>query len=490
MSRWKAVALLCAAALALVACSAGTSVVARNISGGLAVPGPTPSGRVLSKGGVMNENLGKAPAAVAAGGDTRCATNSDPSQGFTASTMKWGTIIPLSGTLRPLGEQTARAMQAAVDLLNQSARLSAVSPDWSCPSRPGIYGRTVQLKIFSLQANTPEEALAGMRRLVDVDKVFLVRDCYLESNLMGPATQYQNAQGIPGVWCYFSDMPQPQLAPWNFSPGTSSDATVAIHAGYLIQKLGRTKLAILADPSVAHNLVAVVKRVAAHFGHPIPDGCIVYTKAQDTSSGMRSQITQIRSCYNGNPPDSVMALDALNATFGALEAKDENWRGADNGVQWDCSGTSCWVTTLAQLCGDACAQMLTDCATLPCVPWADPVKYPATRFFRDWRQRGGLAGDPEDILTYAPIAITAGISLWLWATGPNLSRQNFARTLSNLKGFDSGIGPVLNTTPSDHFGGRSVWIIKFTGASPWFADVTNGFVTLDQVGVPDSLARG
>jgi hypothetical protein len=58
-----------------------------------------------------------------------------------------------------------------------------------------------------------------------------------------------------------------------------------------------------------------------------------------------------------------------------------------------------------------------------------------------------------------------------------------------LKNFDSGIGPILNTSPTDHFGGRSVWIIKFTGAAPWFGDVTNGFVTLDQVGVPDSLAR-
>ncbi len=491
MTRAKIIAILCAALTALVACSAGTTVVARNISpAGAVVPGPSQTGAVLSKGGVRNENLGKAPSGLGSGGTVRCATNSDPSHGFTASSMTWGTIIPLSGTLRPLGEQTARAMQAAVDLLNQSARLSPVSPDWSCPTRPGIYGRTVKLKIFSLQANTPEEALAGMRRLIDVDKAFLVRDCYLESNLMGPATQYQNAQGVPGVWCYFSEMSQPALAPWNYSPGTSSDATVAIHAGYIMKTLGKTRLAILADPSVAHTLVAVVKRVAAHFGHPIPDGCIVYTKAQHTSSGMRSQITQIHGCYGSNSqPDAVMTLDALNATFGALEAKDQNWRGADNGVQWDCSGTSCWVTTLAQLCGDACQGMLTDCATLPCVPWADPVKYPATRFFRDWRQRGGLSGDPEDILTYAPIAITAGISLWLWATGPDLSRQAFRNTLSSLKGFDSGIGPILNTSPTDHFGGRSVWIIKFTGGAPWFDDVSHGFVTLDQVSVPDSLAR-
>src|SRR5439155_7581068 len=128
----KLIALVSAGLLTLVACSAGTTVVARGIGGGPAVaPGPTQTAPVLSKGGVRNENLGIAPPGTSSGGTVRCATNADPSQGFTASTIKWGTIIPLSGTLRPLGEQTARAMQAAVDLLNQSARLSAVSPDWS-----------------------------------------------------------------------------------------------------------------------------------------------------------------------------------------------------------------------------------------------------------------------------------------------------------------------------------------------------------------------
>jgi hypothetical protein len=490
MTRSKLIALAMATVIGVAACSAGTSVVARTISPGVNGPAPSASSTagILSRKGVGHLQYGNAPT-LGRTGNALCATNSDPAEGFTSSSMTWGTIIPLSGTLRPLGEQTARAMQAAVNLLNRSQRLSPQSPFWACPSRPGIYGRTVKLKIFSLQANTPEEALAGMRRLIDVEKTFLVRDCYLESNLMGPATQYQNSKGVPGIWCYFSEMPQPQLAPWNFAPGTSTVGSVAIHVGYLINKLHRRRIAILADPSTSHTLVSVAKRVASHLGHPIPDGCIVYTKAQDTSSGMRSQISTIRDCYGSSEPDAVIGLDALNAVFGALEAKDQDWRGADHDVQWDCSGASCWVTTLAELCGDACEGMITDCAALPCVPFANPKKYPATAFFEDWRIKGGLGGDPKDILTYAPIAITAGISLWLWATGPNLSRANFAHTLTSLKGFDSGIGPVLNTTPSNHFGGQSIWLIKYSGGSPWFEDFSHDFVTFSQVGVPESLAR-
>ena len=59
-----------------------------------------------------------------------------------------------------------------------------------------------------------------------------------------------------------------------------------------------------------------------------------------------------------------------------------------------------------------------------------------------------------------PEAITGGLGLWLGMTGPNLSRSSFRNTLANLKNWDAGIGPILTVTPSDHFGGAGVWLIK------------------------------
>jgi hypothetical protein len=46
-------------------------------------------------------------------------------------------------------------------------------------------------------------------------------------------------------------------------------------------------------------------------------------------------------------------------------------------------------------------------------------------------------------------------------------------------------------SPDNHFGASSVWIIKYTGnnGNPYFDDVTGDFVTLQQVGVPESLTR-
>jgi hypothetical protein len=496
--RLKTTAAVAACGLLVAACNGHAVIVeSRSDDAVLASDRTTASergstGRDVAKG-AKGVNVGSSGATTSTSGtstsgDANCATTSNPDEGFTEDTIKWGTIIPLTGSLRPLGEQVARVMKISVDRLNTIPKLPGPVPlNWGCSERPGIFGRKVELEVYSLQNNTPEEALGAMRRLIDVENVFLVRDCYLESNLMGPATQYQNQHGVPGVWCHFSEMKYPQLAPWTFNPGINPLMSVGIHTGYLINKLDKRRLAVLADPSTAGNQVRIVRQVAAHLDEPIPDDCIIYKKAQEASNGMRSEIAALRTCYGaGQAPDAVVALDALNAVFGAMEAKSQGWKGADNDVVWDCSGLSCWITVLADLCGDACEGMLTDCASLPCIPWASAKEYPAIVNFRDFHENY-VPREPEDILTFAPAAITSGIALWLTMTGPDLSREKFAYTLENLKNWSSGIGSVITTSPEDHFGSNSVWIIEYTGRAPWFDDVTGRFLTLDEVGVPRSL---
>lgn len=448
----------------------------------------------LSEGGETAVSVGSAPTGSTKGGDPFCATNSDPSSGFTDTDLKFGTILPLSGALKPLGEQTFRVMKTASEVwLNSIPYIPGPysSIKWGCSTRPGIFGRKIQLRAFSLQSNTDDEANAGMHRLIDVEKVFLVRDCYLQSNIMGPATTYQNQKGVPGVWCSYSGMPAPALAKWNFSPGTDPLKVTAIHVGWLIEKENKTRLAMLIDPTAVNEVGAVAERVAANLGHPIPKECIVQKKAQDAPTSERSEITALRNCYpGGTSPDAVIAFDALNGVFGPMEAKSQGWQ-----VQWSC--LTCWVQTLAELCGTACNEIITDCQALPCIPWADPNVFPAAKELETTRQKY-LSRDPADILTYGPQAITGGLGLWLGMTGPNLSREALRNTLENLRNWDAGIGPILNTGPRDHYGGKSVWLIKFCGSqacdpegrNPWFKDLTgnlhadgNGFVSLAEVNV-------
>jgi hypothetical protein len=362
--------------------------------------------------------------------------------------------------------------------------------NWNCPSRPGIFGRRVEVKVYSLQSATPEEALAGMRRLIDVEKVFLVRDCYLQDSLMGPATAYQNSKGVPGIWCHFGGMPTPQLAKWNFNPGTDPLTQAAIHIGYLINELGKQRIAVLADPTDEGSIVRVVRDVAAHLGHPIPDACVIYKRSQEAANGMRSEVARLRTCYGpGSTPDAVFAGDALQAVFGALEAKSQGWRPADAGVQWSCTNPSCWVQSLAEVCGDACEGMITDASSLPGVPWADPGQYPSVETLRrvhgDW-----FAGEPKDAITYGAASISAGIALWLTMAGPDLSREKFRQTVEGLDNWSSGIGPIIDTSPNDHYGARALWLLKYTGGPPWFGDVSGDFLTLSDVGVPEGVVHG
>ena len=506
----KLIAFASAFALLVAGCNGHAVLVERRAEeGGVAVGGGEvgsggvgKGGDALAGGGQGSVDLGSGGSGGSGGGgvpgtkdagQANCATNSNPEEGFTDKTLKLGTIVPVSGALRPLGEQTARVMKVSVEAgMNRQNFIPGPYSDlnWGCPGRPGIYGRKVSLKIFSLQANTPEEALAGMRRLIDVENVFMVRDCYLQTSLMGPATQYQGQKGVPAIWCHFSEMPYPELAPWNFAPGADPQVVSALHVGYLIKKYKRQRLAILADPTAKNQTVAAVRAAAKYLKRPIPNECIVYKRAQEASNGMRSEIAALRTCYNGNAPDSVIALDALNGVFGAMEAKQQGWRGADVGVKWSCTGTSCWISSLAELCGNACEGMLTDCATLPCVPFASPKKFPAVQALEQTR-KDNYPQEPQDILTYAPAAITGGIALWLTMTGPDLSREKFRSTMENdLRNWSAGIGPIINITPQDHFGAKAAWIIEFSGRSPWFKDNTGDFLTLDQVGIPYEVVVG
>ena len=467
----------------------------------------------LSKGGNTSVNVGN-PTTTGGGPGTnpnsphggtpqaassKCATNSDPSQGFTSNSLNIGTIIPLTGALRPLGEQTVNVMKVAVNAtLNNSTHIPGpyASVDWGCPSRPGVFGRHVNLDVFSLQNNTPEEALAGMRRLIDVNHDFLVRDCYLEANLMDAAVHYENSKGVPGIWCSYSG-DGPGLQPWNYSPGTNPNIEAAIHTAYEIEVLHKKHLAILTDPSILHTedqvIVNVNNYLSSKYGNAklsLNSSCVQQQQAQNAPNGEDSQVAALRTCYGaGVQPDAVLASDALNLVFGALSAKNQGWRGADNGVTWD-GFTSDWITSLAQICADACQGAITDCQALPCIPWASPAKFPAVTALQDTYNKY-LRSYPEDILTYGPEAITGGLGLWLGMTGPNLSQDNFRNTVGGLHNWDAGIGPVLTMGPDDHYGGASVWLINFTGNNnnPYFKDLTGRFVTLQELGVPLSLTR-
>jgi hypothetical protein len=139
------------------------------------------------------------------------------------------------------------------------------------------------------------------------------------------------------------------------------------------------------------------------------------------------------------------------------------------------------VQTLADVCDQSCTGMLTDCQALPCIPWSN---LPAAETLRNVR-RQYLPNEPEDVLTYGPIAITLGLGLWTGMTGPKLTQPGLINTVGNLRNWDAGIGPILNTSSLDHFGGKAIWLTNFNGRN--YSDFSHGFLTLSDVRVPERL---
>lgn len=409
--------------------------------------------------------------------EKRCADGPGPDQGILEDEIVWGAILPLSGPTRPLGEQTARVMRRMVEYYNQlTYDPGNPSVEWGCPDRPGIFGRKIRLEIAAISSDSEDDVLAAMRRLIDVDKVFLVRDCYLQASLMGPGHAYAEDRGITTYQCYPESLPQPALAPHTFAPGTPGATSAALLVGHMINVLGHKRIALMYDPTYERS-AGVVERVTEALGGEIVSK--IEARAQTAVNGRRSEVIAMRQA----DPDGVIILDALNATYAGVAAGQLQWRPQDSGVTWACN--KCWLKFQVDVCGENCAGMLTTTAGVPFEAYDE-----GSKFLIESKQRN-LPNEPDDVLTYAAILITAGLVNRLALTGPDLTRAKFEAMLESYNGPPGAGIPPLYTGPNDHFGGSSDWIIEFTGRS-WpngFGDVSDGYSSLDDVGVSRELAR-
>ncbi len=481
-------------ALAVLSVSCGQTLLVREIetSGGQAGVGPaanseqgavaqerrkaegndtgtqaTAAGPTADTRGGSGSNL---PSSVPRDPSERCATTGTDT-GVTKDSITWGTILPLSGPSRPLGEQTARVLKRSVAYYNQLDH-DASRPDlnWGCPKRRGIYGRTVNLEIASISSDSEDDALQAMRRLVDVENAFLVRDCYLQSSLMGPAHGYAERNGVTTTWCYPESLPQPELAQHTWSPGTDRQTQASLLVGYQMRELGAERIAMLYDPTYEQQAEAV-RSVVSNLGGEIVKE--VQARAQTAVNGRRSEVMAMR---NANP-DAVIVLDALNATYAGVAAGQLGWRPKDSGVSWACS--NCWLKFAADVGGENLETMITNSSGLPFRPTNEGAR-------RLWQiKQRIMPGEPNDVLTFAGLVTTAALFIYSAEAGPDLTREKLEDVLLSLDNYTSGITPPITTSKSNHFGGRQDWLIEFNGKS-WpnsFSDLSGGFIGLDKVGV-------
>ncbi|MPZ00083.1 MAG: ABC transporter substrate-binding protein [Actinophytocola sp.] len=478
-------------AFGMLTISCGQTVLVREIetSGGVGVGATAGSARGDSStqpsaqrgGGTDKQVRASGPKAEAAQGpsrsnavprdpDKRCATSATDT-GVTKNSLTWGTILPLSGPTRPLGEQTARVLKRSVNYYNQLDH-DPSRPDlnWGCAERKGIYGRKVNLEIASISSDSEDDALQAMRRLVDVEKAFLVRDCYLQSSLMGPAHGYAERNDVTTTWCYPESLPQPELAPHTWSLGTDRQTQASLLVGYQMRELGAERIAMLYDPTYEEQAEAVRSVVGELGGEIVKE---VQARAQTAVNGRRSEVMSMRSAN----PDAVIILDALNATYAGVAAGQLGWRPKDSGVSWACS--NCWLKFAADVGGENLATMITNTSGLPFRPTNEGAR-------RLWQIKNSIMpGEPNDVLTFAGLVTTAALFVYTAEAGPDLTREKLEDVFLSLENYSSGFTPPITTSESNHFGGRQDWLVEFNG-NQWpnsFSDTSGGYIGLDQVGV-------
>lgn len=408
--------------------------------------------------------------------ESKCA-DSATDTGVTEDSIVWGTILPLSGPTRPLGEQTARVMKRAVSYMNSRTHdISRPDLNWGCPGRKGIYGREVDLKIAAISSDSEDDVLQAMRRLVDVEDAFLVRDCYLQASLMGPAHSYAERNGVTTFHCYPESLQQPQLAPHTWALGTSRQVQAALFVGYLVNELGRSRIGVLYDPTYQEQL-ETVRYVADQLGVEIVEE--VEARAQTAVNGRRSEVIELREAN----PDAIIVLDALNATYAGVAAGQLQWRPKDSGVAWACN--NCWLKFQVDVCGENCETMITNTSGVPFEPFNDASK-------QLWdTKRQIFPNEPDDILTFAAILITSGLFIYTAEAGLDLTREKLEQVFLSLENYSGGGLPPITTAPDDHFGAKADWLVEFSGRS-WpngFNSLSGGFISLDQVGVQEAWAK-
>ncbi|MQA61834.1 MAG: ABC transporter substrate-binding protein, partial [Actinophytocola sp.] len=430
-------------AFSLITAACGQSILVREIetkgsagdpSALAAEPGKSETATKKESAKQQSAAKSEGAAAKAAGGakdkesapkSTKKCADSATASGVTKDKITWGTILPLSGPTRPLGEQTARVLKRSVAYYNTLDH-DPSRPDlnWRCPGRKGIFGREVDLKIASISSDSEDDALQAMRRLINVEKAFLIRDCYLQSSLMGPAHGYAERNGVTSFHCYPESLPQPELAAHTWALGTDRQTTAGLLTGYMMKKRGKKRVAMLYDPTYEQQAEAV-RSVVKNLGGEVVEE--VQARAQTAVNGRRSEVMAMR---NANP-DAVIVLDALNATYAGVAAGQLGWRPKDSGVSWACS--NCWLKFQADVCGENCERMITNSSGVPFTP-----KDKGAKRLWDTKQQI-MPNEPNDILTFAGLVITAGLFIYSAEAGPDLTRDKLEDVFAGLENYSSGV---------------------------------------------------
>jgi len=417
----------------LSACSSGGHVefetraaVAAQEAGAAGGPA-TPTGPAVS-GGLLPGSPGAGAAAGARAAAAKAAAAAGTGAG---SVIKLGTVLPLEGGQRTLGEPVLRATQAYIDEVN---------------ARGGVGGHRLQLIAYSACVVCQDDALQAVRRLVEQDGVFALVNTYPMVVAFQPVIGYLVQKGVPLVQGGAENQTTDALSPVNF--GTLP--TGLFYVRFLsvmatqFEHMKRVGITYINVPSEANGIPAI-ERELNRMGVQVVDKEPVAAQ-EDAVTNMDSVVTRMRA----SGADGVIGTNPAVLIFGRLAASRQGWQ-----AHW--VGEAAWSTLVETGRGTTCDDVvLTDTAGLSYIDRDSPQMHQ----YLDTMARRYPGGEISGLTLAAWVGMQLTSEL-LMRSGPD--RVAFIRTLEATKNLDLGTTAPLTFSPDRHLGGTATQLLRLKG---------------------------
>ncbi|MEX2293601.1 MAG: ABC transporter substrate-binding protein [Acidimicrobiales bacterium] len=345
--------------------------------------------------------------------------------------IRLGTILPLQGGERDLGEPVLRTTQAFIDELNL---------------RGGVRGHPLELIAYSACILCQSEALTAARRLVEEDKVFAFVNTYLMVVPFQSVLPYLVDKGVPVIQGGSFDQTDDALSPVNFATAPSGlffgrliPETLKRHTSS--RAVGITYLDVPSEtsglPILRKELARVGIRVAAEER---------VQAAEDAVTNMDAVMTRMRAAG----ADGIIALDPAVLIFGRLAARRQ-------GFNVPMVGPAAWSTLVEDGCGATCDDLIvTDTAGLSYIDRDSPQMHQFLDVMANRYPGGQLTG--HTLAAWVGMQLTTHV---LNQTGPD--RRQFLAAMEAIRNLDLGTTSPLTFTPDRHLGGSRTTLLKLKG---------------------------
>ncbi|HYH48990.1 MAG TPA: ABC transporter substrate-binding protein [Acidimicrobiia bacterium] len=309
-------------------------------------------------------------------------------------------------------------------------------------NKGGVHGRNVEV-VFRDDEYNPTSAVQACREMVEKEKVFLIIG-FAGSDQITACARYAETVGVP----YFSGgVNEEGLSGLNryFAISQTYDQQSTALAKLMKNRIKKTKVAVVVieTPALNSTVRSITREIARVGGLQIVRTSRIGKNASDAE--LLSEAQQLRNAgaetvYVIAAPIPFIKL----ATNARAQAYNPTWVGP---------GTTVGFQVVAQAGCPAIgsAKFLSPFPQLDAIDDLDPDYKPAYRRY--------VGSNPDDIgiLNWG---MNKTVHQMLEATGPDLSRQSFLKTVTSGRVFRSNVYPDVSYDSKIRFGARTAHLLE------------------------------